>query len=239
YQHGRKSSQRQRAGAPCNAAAAAEKRAGVDDPGTLPRLPTRKGRQRQARRQRVRYGETGAHHKKPDRQKDHPTSSSAQADHATCDRDQRHAGPHRIAQPNPSRQRGSRKSERKQRRAQRQQASAGLQRRQAKSFPALRIEIEIEQQAHDAEHRQRADGEAHRKAAAREEAQVDERRRGRVSTLSSRKSAAPASTNGPTTKNGAARACGNACSPKTSETINVTSKTKPIQSARRLLLGEP
>ena len=61
----------------------------------------------------------------------------------------------------------------------------------------------------------------------------------RVSTLSSRKSAAPASTNGPTTKNGAARACGNACSPKTSETINVTSKTKPIQSARRLLLGEP
>jgi len=41
------------------------------------------------------------------------------------------------------------------------------------------------------------------------------------------------------TGNGAARACGNACSPNTSDTINVANKTNPIQSARRLCVFMP
>src|SRR3954453_11316217 len=56
----------------------------------------------------------------------------------------------------------------------------------------------------------------------------------RDSTVSSTKNAVAASTNGPTTGSGAARACGNPCSPKTSATITVASKTKPIQSVLRL-----
>jgi len=59
----------------------------------------------------------------------------------------------------------------------------------------------------------------------------------RDSTVSSRTNAVAASANGPTTGSGAAPACGNACSPKTSDTINVASKTKPIQSARRLCVA--
>src|SRR4029434_1642806 len=43
-----------------------------------------------------------------------------------------------------------------------------------------------------------------------------------------------ASANQPTTGGGAARACGNACRPNTSDTINVVSRTNPVQSARRL-----
>ncbi len=56
----------------------------------------------------------------------------------------------------------------------------------------------------------------------------------RNSTLSSSTNATAASTNGPTTGSGAVPVCGNACRAKTSDTINVASKTKPIQSARRL-----
>src|SRR5437016_5153228 len=56
----------------------------------------------------------------------------------------------------------------------------------------------------------------------------------RDSTISIRTNAAAASTNGPTTGSGAAPTCGSACSPKTSDTMNVASKTKPVQSARRL-----
>src|SRR4249920_3492526 len=49
----------------------------------------------------------------------------------------------------------------------------------------------------------------------------------RDSTISSRTNAAAASTNGPTTGSGAAPTCGSACNPKTSDTMNVASKTKP------------
>ena len=56
----------------------------------------------------------------------------------------------------------------------------------------------------------------------------------RNSTTSSRKNAIAASTNGPTTESGADAVCGNACRAKTSDTINVASRIKPIQSARRL-----
>jgi hypothetical protein len=45
--------------------------------------------------------------------------------------------------------------------------------------------------------------------------------------------AAAASTNGPTTGSGAASTCGSACNPKTSDTMNMASKTKPVQSARQ------
>ena len=55
----------------------------------------------------------------------------------------------------------------------------------------------------------------------------------RDSTTSSSNSAIAARTNETTTGSGAARACGNACRAKTSETMNVASKTKPTQSARR------
>ena len=56
----------------------------------------------------------------------------------------------------------------------------------------------------------------------------------RNSTISSRTNAIAARTNGPTTASGAAFACGRACRANTSDTINVASKTKPIQSVRRL-----
>src|SRR5262245_47392410 len=56
----------------------------------------------------------------------------------------------------------------------------------------------------------------------------------RASTASSRTNAAAASANGPMTESGAARACGNACRANTSDTINVISRIKPSQSARRL-----
>ena len=170
--------QRQGGRAAGNAAAAAEKGAGIDDPGSLPGLCGRKRRQRQPRCQGIRHGQTGAHRNKPDRQQHHPALGDGCADDGTGDRDQRHAARHRMAQPEACRHRGSRQGERKQRRAQRQQGGAGLQRREAQSFPALRIEVEVEQQAQDAEHRQRADGHAHDEAAPREEGQVDERRLG-------------------------------------------------------------
>jgi hypothetical protein len=55
----------------------------------------------------------------------------------------------------------------------------------------------------------------------------------RASTFSSRANADAASTNEPTTENGATAACGTPCSAKTNETINVASKTNPTQSVRR------
>jgi hypothetical protein len=58
----------------------------------------------------------------------------------------------------------------------------------------------------------------------------------RASTKSNRMNAAAASTNAPTRGSGSAPACGTSCSPKTSATMNVASKMKPTQSARRLEL---
>ncbi len=55
------------------------------------------------------------------------------------------------------------------RRAERQQRGTGVERRVAESFGALREQVEIEQQRHDAEHRDRADGYAGGEPAAGEE----------------------------------------------------------------------
>ena len=172
------SAERKGHGAAGDAKRAAKKGARIDKAGPLSPLRRRQRRQRQSRRRGVRHGQTRAHRKQPDPEPDRAAASrNGHADNDAGDRDEDHPPGYCGAQSDLGGDAGGEQRKRQQRDAERQQRGARFKRGETEPFRALRVEVEVEQQAHDAEHRERADGETHDKIPLREELPVHQRLR--------------------------------------------------------------